>query len=64
MAFQYCSIDKAGEHGNVYIITMNKPPENRLNIAACQELIRAYRTVVSPASHHMPPISTNPETIL
>ncbi|ETN40920.1 uncharacterized protein HMPREF1541_05200 [Cyphellophora europaea CBS 101466] len=45
MSFEYVSIDKAGEHGNIYIITMNKPPENRLNVAMCQELIRAYRTV-------------------
>jgi Delta3-Delta2-enoyl-CoA isomerase len=28
---------------DVFIITLNKPPENRLNVAACQELIRAYR---------------------
>ncbi|KAL4803110.1 ClpP/crotonase-like domain-containing protein [Aspergillus unguis] len=32
-------------HGNVFVITMQKPPENRLNTAFCQELIRAFRTV-------------------
>ncbi|KAJ5625715.1 hypothetical protein N7510_002024 [Penicillium lagena] len=31
--------------GNVFILTMQKPPENRLNSWYCQELIRAYRTV-------------------
>ena len=47
MSFQYLSIDKTGQDGNIYVITMNKPPENRLNIDACQELIRAFRAVVS-----------------
>lgn len=32
-------------HGNVFVLTMQKPPENRLNSAFCQEMIRAYRTV-------------------
>ncbi|KAL6231198.1 hypothetical protein BDW75DRAFT_220829 [Aspergillus navahoensis] len=32
-------------YGNVFIITMQKPPENRLNTWYCQELIRAFRTV-------------------
>ena len=32
-------------HGNVFVLTMQKPPENRLNSAYCQEMIRAYRTV-------------------
>lgn len=47
MSFQYLSISQTGKDNNIHIITLNKPPENRLNIAACQELIRAYRTVVS-----------------
>lgn len=32
-------------HGNVFVVTMQKPPENRLNSSYCQEMIRAYRTV-------------------
>lgn len=32
-------------HGNVFVLTMQKPPENRLNSWYCQEMIRAYRTV-------------------
>lgn len=32
-------------HGNVFVLTMQKPPENRLNSLYCQEMIRAYRTV-------------------
>ncbi|KAL4925369.1 enoyl-CoA hydratase/isomerase family protein [Aspergillus undulatus] len=32
-------------HGNVFVITMQKPPENRLNTWYCQEIIRAFRTI-------------------
>lgn len=32
-------------HGNVFVITMQKPPENRLNSWYCQEIIRAFNTV-------------------
>jgi enoyl-CoA hydratase/carnithine racemase len=32
-------------HGNVFVLTMQKPPENRLNSSYCQEMIRAYRVV-------------------
>lgn len=32
-------------HGNVFVLSMQKPPENRLNSWYCQEMIRAYRTV-------------------
>jgi enoyl-CoA hydratase/carnithine racemase len=31
--------------GNVFVITMQKPPENRLNSWYCQEIIKAFRTV-------------------
>ncbi|CAG8110230.1 unnamed protein product [Penicillium salamii] len=34
-------------HGNVFILTMQKPPENRLSLSFCQEMIRAFRTVES-----------------
>jgi len=42
MAYEYLSIER---RGSVYIITLQKPPENRLNIESCQELIRAYHTI-------------------
>ncbi|PCH05667.1 Crotonase, core [Penicillium occitanis (nom. inval.)] len=32
-------------HGNVFVITLQKDPENRLNSWYCQEIIRAFRTV-------------------
>jgi hypothetical protein len=32
-------------YGNVFVITMQKPPENRLSTWYCQEIIRAFRTV-------------------
>jgi hypothetical protein len=31
--------------GNIYVITMKKAPENRINIKFAQELIRAYRDI-------------------
>lgn len=42
MPYEYLSVERDGD---VYIITLRKPPENRLNIAACQELILAYRNI-------------------
>ncbi|KAG0650552.1 hypothetical protein D0Z07_3050 [Hyphodiscus hymeniophilus] len=32
-------------HGNVFVLTMQKPPENRLNSWYCREIIRAFHTV-------------------
>ena len=40
MAYKYLSIERKGD---VFIITLEKPPENRLDVAACQELVQAYR---------------------
>lgn len=40
--FHNLSIDN---RGNIFIITLQQPPENRLNIATCQELIQAYRQI-------------------
>lgn len=40
MAYKHVSLERRGD---VFIITLQKPPENRLNVEACQELIRAYR---------------------
>lgn len=56
MSFQYLSISQTGKDNNIHIITLHKPPENRLNIAACQELIRAYRTVVCTNPTHRSPL--------
>ncbi|CAG7940161.1 unnamed protein product, partial [Penicillium nalgiovense] len=41
-AFHNLSLER---HENVFVLTMQKPPENRLNSSYCQEMIRAYRTV-------------------
>jgi Delta3-Delta2-enoyl-CoA isomerase len=45
MPYQYLNITQTGTDNNIYVITLQKPPENRLNVAACQEIIRAYREV-------------------
>ena len=42
MSYQYLQVER---RGNVFIITLKKPPENRLNIAACQELVKAYHSI-------------------
>jgi len=44
MELKYTKIDRQGD---IFIITLCKPPENRLTVDACQELIRAYRHVES-----------------
>lgn len=31
--------------GNIFLITLQNPPENRLSSWFCQEIIRAFRTV-------------------
>jgi len=43
-SFKYISVEKRQSPG-VYVITLQKPPENRLNVEACQELIRAYHGI-------------------
>lgn len=45
--YKFCSVERTGKDGNVYIITMTKKPENRLTVESCQELIYAYRQIVS-----------------
>jgi enoyl-CoA hydratase/carnithine racemase len=42
MAYQYLTVER---RDSVFIITLRKPPENRLNVACCQELIRAYHSI-------------------
>ncbi|KAK3684525.1 hypothetical protein LTR37_020200 [Vermiconidia calcicola] len=42
MDFKFISLKRKGD---VFVITLQKPPENRLDSEACQELIRAYRHV-------------------
>lgn len=46
MSFSNLSISTAEEDKNVYIITLNRPPQNRLDSLTCQELIAAYRSIV------------------
>lgn len=33
------------QQGNIFILTLQKPPENRLNSTFCQEIIRAFHYV-------------------
>lgn len=42
MDYQYLQVERKGD---IFIITLKKPPENRLNVACCQELIRAYHAI-------------------
>jgi enoyl-CoA hydratase/carnithine racemase len=42
MAYKFISVERKRD---IAIITLRKPPENRLNVEACQELIRAYRQI-------------------
>ncbi|KAK4861723.1 hypothetical protein LT330_003758 [Penicillium expansum] len=42
LTFRNLSLER---HGNVFVLTMQKPPENRLNSSYCQEMIRAYRSI-------------------
>jgi enoyl-CoA hydratase/carnithine racemase len=42
MSFRNLSVER---HGSVYVITMQKPPENRLNSWFAQELIKAFRYI-------------------
>ncbi|KAF2164822.1 hypothetical protein M409DRAFT_67555 [Zasmidium cellare ATCC 36951] len=44
MSYKHLSIERRGD---VFIITLQKPPQNRLNVEACLELIRAYRSIES-----------------
>lgn len=44
MAYQNLTIER---RGRVYIITLKKAPENRLNVLFCKELIRAYHQIQS-----------------
>ena len=42
MRYQYLGVERKGD---IFIITLKKPPENRLNVACCQELINAYHSI-------------------
>lgn len=43
--FENLTITSPSEHPGIHIITMNKPPENRLTVAYAQTLIRALRHI-------------------
>lgn len=40
--FKYILLER---QGNIFILTLQRPPENRLNSAFCQEIIKAFHTV-------------------
>jgi hypothetical protein len=42
-AFQYLTLERSA--GNVYIITLSRKAENKLNGVFCQEIIRAFHTI-------------------
>lgn len=42
--YQYITVERKGSNG-IYVITLRKPPQNRLNVACCQELIHAYHSI-------------------
>jgi enoyl-CoA hydratase/carnithine racemase len=42
-SFQYLTVKKSP--GNIYIITLSRKAENKLNGAFCQELIQAFHTI-------------------
>lgn len=43
--FDNLSTTSSSEHAGVHIITMHKPPKNRLNSAYAQTIIRALRHI-------------------
>ncbi|KAK5065326.1 hypothetical protein LTR84_001164 [Exophiala bonariae] len=44
MTSRYVSLERKGEENNIFLITLSKAPENRLNSEVCRDLIAAYRT--------------------
>lgn len=45
VSFDNLSISSSKDHPGVHVITMHKPPENRLNVAFAQTIIRALRHI-------------------
>jgi len=43
MSYENLSIER--HDGNIFVITMKKAPENRINLKFAQELIGAYRDI-------------------
>lgn len=50
-SYKFISVEKKGQDSNIYIITLQKPPENRLDVASCQELVKAYHGIQSELGH-------------
>lgn len=42
--YRYIKVVRQGGDG-IFVITLQKAPENRLDVACCQELIRAYHNI-------------------
>lgn len=40
--FKYILLER---QGNIFVITLQRPPENRLNSKFCQEIIKAFHTI-------------------
>ncbi|OBT71340.1 hypothetical protein VF21_09647 [Pseudogymnoascus sp. 05NY08] len=40
--FKYILLER---QGNIFVITLQRPPENRLNSEFCQEIIKAFHTI-------------------
>jgi enoyl-CoA hydratase/carnithine racemase len=40
--YKYIALER---QGNIFIITLQRPPENRLTCAFCHEIISAFHTV-------------------
>lgn len=43
----YLAVTRYSAHNNIYVLTLRKPPENRLNSVFCQEIIRALHHIQS-----------------
>ena len=48
--FQNLTIDR--HPNNIYVITLRRAPENRLNAPFCQEIIRAFHTINRELGSH------------
>lgn len=45
---------KLERHGDIFVLTLCKPPENRLNRAFCQEIIRAFHYIQATLGPNSP----------
>lgn len=50
-SYKFISVERKGRESNVFVVTLKKPPENRLNVAACKELVQAYHSIQNELGH-------------